>query len=109
PLWDSLLPWMSEWLQGNYNSATAVFRFKPGELTETFSGSLAIYSTMYDLFVENGNPIVEWDIILAAEFKPEEREKVERFLEKCLSEVPGNARKSNVSYAGRDVFHIEYY
>jgi len=110
PVWASILPMIDSGLRGGLESATSVFQFKVGELLDTFTGPLAMYSTLYDLSMSSGGvEVVEWDMILSADFKPEEREKVDRFLESALVRVPGNARKKMVSYSGHEYYHLEYF
>ena len=107
--WATVLPMVDQGLRQSADSATSVFQFTAMDLQETFSGSLAIYSTMYDLYVQNNIEIVEWDVILAADFKASEKERVERFLENTLARIPDEARKKKVSYYGEDVYHLTYY
>jgi hypothetical protein len=108
-IWSEVFPSLASSLQGGMDSATSVFAFEPKEFTDTFTDSVAIYSTLYDHFIENNVPIVEWDVILAAEFAEEQRPQVEKFLEKALARVPKDARKKKVSYSGFDVYHLEYF
>lgn len=109
PLWQRLLPVAGAQLNGSMESATSVFNLKTKDVLDTFSGSLAVYSTLYDLFVDQGTPIVEWDTIFAASFEAADRPKVDKFLEKALARVPAEAKKKKVSYSGYDVYHIEYF
>lgn len=107
--WSTLLPIVDSTLRESIASATSVFQFTVKDLADTFSGSAALYSTLYDLYVDNETEIVEWDVILAADYQPGERQQIDRFLEKALARVPGDARKSKVSYFGHDVYHITYF
>lgn len=109
PIWSMLLPWMNRAMQAGHSSANSVFNFDAGEISDTFSGSVAVYSTMYDLFVQNKTDIVEWDVIFTGEFKADERAKVEEFLKKSLARVPADARKKKVDYSGEEIYHLEYY
>jgi hypothetical protein len=109
PVWTILLPRMNEGIQSGLEGSTSVFDFKSVDITNTFTGSVAVYSTMFDLFEEKGEEITEWDVIFAADYKPEEKEKVDEFLKKALARVPEDARKKEVDYFGKTISHIEYY
>lgn len=109
PLWPSLLAAIEVRLQGGLTSANSVFNVSANDVLETFDGSLAFYSTLYDLYMEGNVDIVEWDVILAAEFEEKDRAKVDRFLEKALSNVPQQARRQRVNYEGHETFRLEYF
>ncbi len=109
PVWSLLLPIIDTGTRSGLDSARAVFKLDTQELFETFDGSLAVFSTMYDLYVDNDTEIVEWDVILAAEYEENDKEKIEGFLEKALEKVPSSPNKEKREYWGFDVFHIEYY
>src|SRR5690606_32684754 len=68
PLWPSVLAALEVRLQGGLNSGSSVFNVSANDVLETFDGSLAFYSTLYDLYMERNVDIVEWDVILAAEY-----------------------------------------
>lgn len=108
-LWTNLFPFVDAGLRNSMDSATTVLNFTAADLDETFSGSIALYSTMYDLYVENNIEIVEWDVVLAATYEKDEKEAVDRFLEKALARVPEDARKKSVTYSGHEVYHLTYY
>lgn len=109
PFWNIFFPTAAANLSGGIESASDVFNLHPKDIVETFTGSFALYSTLYDLYVQNGTPIVEWDVVLAAEFEEDQREQVEEFLEKALARVPQSAKKEKVRYSGHEVFHITYF
>jgi hypothetical protein len=108
-VWEMLFPFVNAGLQDSMHSATTVFNFSAKDLAETFTGSLALYSTLYDLYMEGETEIVEWDVILAAQIDPNDHDKAKQFLEKALVRVPSDARKKTVSYYGEEVFHLTYY
>lgn len=108
-LWAIVLPELTFSVASGVESATSVFHFTASDLTDTFDGSLAVYSTLYSLYMEGDTEIVEWDVILSADFPPEDRQQVDAFLEKALSRVPRNATRRRAEYFGHDVYQIRYY
>lgn len=109
PVWARLLPDLDSRAREGIQSATSIFQFSATDLTETFTDSLAIFSTMYDMRSENGGDIVEWDVVLSAEFQPDQRPRVEQFLAKALSTVPRDAMRTSVDYNGIAVNRMQYY
>lgn len=108
-LWAIVLPELSFSLASGVESATSVFHFTANDLAETFSGSLAVYSTLYSLYMEGDTEIVEWDVILTADFPDEDRQKIDAFLEGALTRVPRDATRRRAEYFGHDVYQIRYY
>ncbi len=109
PVWTRLVPFMDMRLRGAREAATAVFPLTVEKLAETFDGQLAVYSTLYDLYTENNVEIVEWDLVVVAEFSEERRPEVERLVDSLLASVPRDARRRKVDFLGEEYFHIEYF
>lgn len=109
PLWPSLLAAIEVRLQGGLNSGSSIFNVSANDVLETFDGSLAFYSTLYDLYMQGNVDIVEWDVVLAAEYSEGNRPKVDIFLEKALSNIPQQAKRQRVEYHGHQVNRVEYY
>lgn len=109
PLWDQIFPIAAMTLQFGIQGANSVFYFDAEDVSNTFTNSFALYSTLYDQYVQAGVPIYEWDIIIAADFEESQKPAVEQFLEKALSRVPPRAKKEKLEYSGHEVYRIEYY
>lgn len=107
--WDMVLPMVGFGIENGLVSATSVFHFTARDIEDTFTGSVAVYSTLYDLYVERGIEIVEWDVVLQADYKDSERPAVEKFLEKSLARVPASAKRRTVEYDGVPAYQITYY
>lgn len=108
-IWQLILPEIGYSIATGIESATSVFHFSSEEIIETFSGSMALYSTLYKLYEENDVEIVEWDVILVADYEEDQRGDVERFLEDALKRVPDQANHRLVEYHGHEVYQIRYY
>ncbi|CAN5260549.1 hypothetical protein BH09SUM1_BH09SUM1_27500 [soil metagenome] len=108
-VWRILLPAASDSIHGGVEGATSVMDFSAADVTKTFTDGFALYSTMYDLQMDKGTPIMEWDTILAAEYQPDQKDAVDRFVKKALADIPSSAMKQRVEYFGHELYHIEYY
>lgn len=109
PIWQLILPEVGFSIASGIESATSVFHFSSEDVVGTFSGSMAIYSTLYRLYVENGVEIVEWDVIFSAEYEEDNRDDVDAFLKDALKRVPDVASRRLVDYHGHEVYQIRYY
>ncbi|MCC5874721.1 MAG: hypothetical protein JJU11_00750 [Candidatus Sumerlaeia bacterium] len=109
PIWQLILPEVGFSIASGIESATSVFHFTSEDIVETFSGSMAIYSTLYKLYEENDVEIIEWDVILTADYEEDQREDVDRFMEEALKRVPDQASRRLVEYHGHEVYQIRYY
>lgn len=106
--WDMILPTINNGLSSGVGGATSVFRVSAEDIANTFTGSVALYSTLYDLTILDGTEIVEWDTVLAGTYTEEERPTIDAFLKKALERVPASARKTTTSFSGVEVFQLEY-
>ncbi|MBI1293126.1 hypothetical protein GC173_18110 [bacterium] len=108
-VWSVLLPAADVGIRSGIEASTTVFHFTPADVTSTFHGGFAAFSTLYNLYEADGIEIVEWDSVLAAEVREEDRAAAEAFLERALGSVPTEAKRSTAEYSGIKVFHLEYF
>ncbi len=108
-VWPQLLPVVDGVLTSSIESASDFFQFTMKDIDETFSGPVAVYATLFDMTADKDQYNYEWDTIFQAQFKEEERGKVERFVAKSLEKVPADAEKREVEYLGFPARRIEFY
>ncbi|MEO8377872.1 MAG: DUF3352 domain-containing protein, partial [Candidatus Sumerlaeota bacterium] len=108
-VWPQILPAVDGLMTSSIESASDFFQFTMKDIDETFSGPVAIYATLFDITGDKKQYNYEWDTIFEAQFKEDERDKVQRFVDKALQKVPGDAQKREVDYLGHTAKRIEFY
>lgn len=107
--WGFVLPATDLGLRSGIEATTSIFQFSLGDVNDAFEGGFGVFSTLYNLYTEQGIEIVEWDVILAAEIAEGRKSDAENFLQTALSKIPRDARRTATNYFGVPVFRIEYY
>jgi hypothetical protein len=108
----SSLDGLRKQLEGDFASAFNEFsdrsQLRTDELWEEVKGPVAIFSTRFAPDHSGGDRRPKADLVIALEHKPEQRESLQRMVDRIAAKAPGNARKSTDTVAGTEVRAIEF-